>query len=423
MMELKIISDSEYCQYLNSKQNVSLQMQMPMVEVYRLNGWTCKPVGLFTSDQALKATEVLNDDNHGQESNQLVGVAMLSGKPLKFSGMYYTCQYGPHLDSDDSELVDAFFKLVLPILKSLNCSKFSCNPNVVANIYNLDGEIITENAVFDKEILFKHGYTQKDLALDTNGKIDMRYMFKKDLNFANVDELRASYKARTRRELNNAINNQVEITELDFSDIQQFTDLMNMSGEKHGYRVHGSDYYESLKKQFGDNALFLVSTVNCAQFINEMDTQLNANNELIASYDNNNRKGRITKLEEVNSRIEKMKLLISDCEPDQQIYLTAGVYIKTNDQLIHFLSGNDAKYGKFNGSTLMQDYAMQYAINADLPVFNMYGISGTFESSDSVYNFKVGFGGYVEEYIGTFEYQLAPTKLKIAEFIKKIIGH
>lgn len=425
-MELKIISDQEYAAYLESKQNVALQMQLPMIEVYRLNGWSCTPVGLFTTDYNVEVTGSVDSYSSlvvNSSRDKLVGVAMLSGKPLKFAGMYYTCQYGPYLESYEDEYVSAFFKQVIQLLKKMKCSKFSCNPNLVATRYDVTGVVTDQYAGFNQQLLLELGYQKKDLKIDTNGQIDMRYMYKKDMNVSTVEQLRSSYKPRTRREVNNASNNLVEVVQLDFENIDRFTDLMKMSGEKHGFRVHGSEYYKTLKQQFGDDAIFLIARLNLSQFEMVKATQISENQNQISSYNGDNRKGRITKLEEVNGRLENLlKLILNQQTDDGYLYLTAGVYIKTADQLIHFLSGNNPEFGKFNSSSLMQDYAMQIAIEQKLPVFNMYGVKGTFESADSVFNFKVGFGGYVEETIGTFDIKLAPIKLQLVELIKKLSG-
>lgn len=425
-MKLRIISDYDYEQYVDDKRGISLQMQTAMIGVYRNNGWKCVPVGLYTTVEVTDFTgsfDSVSSDVAITTSEKLIGVAVLCGKPMKLAGMNYTCQYGPYLESYDREVVEAFFTQVLTVLRTLKCTSFSINPNCYRANYDLRGNITQEFMVLDESLITDCGYTKRDMEIDTEGKIDMRYMFKKDLNYKTAEELRASYLAKTNRELKNAERNLVEIENLDFEQIEQFTELMQMSGDKHGFRVHGSDYYRKLKEEFGANALFLIAKLNCDKFISQMELELAANERLIASFEGDNRKGRITRVEEINSRIAKMIKLVQTSTDikDGYLYLSAGVYIQTNDQLIHFLSGNDSRYGKFNSSTLMQDYAMQYALSQNLPVFNMYGVAGTFAKSDSVYMFKVGFGGYVSEYVGTFDYQLAPIRLKISSFVKRII--
>lgn len=393
-----------------------------MIQVYQSNGWNCVPVGLFESSK-----ERVNSDNNERavlNEETLIGVAMLSGKPMKFAGMNYTCQYGPYLQSYDDEVVKAFFQQVIDILRKLNCSKFSINPAVYRGVYDLQGNQTATCDNLNEDVILGCGYTKKDMDIDTNGQIDMRYMFKKNIEFKSVQELRESYTSKTRRELKNAQSNLLQIAELNFEDIDKFTKLMQMSGEKHGYRVHGSEYYKQLKTEFKDDALFLLAKLDCDKFIEEKSKIIVANNNLITSYDGNNRKGRITKLEEVNARLKDMITLVKNStdQIDGYIYMTAGVYVEVGNELIHFLSGNDPKYAKFASSTLMQDYAMSYGLEKKLEVFNMYGVAGDFSKNDSVFTFKTGFGGYVTEYVGTYMYELAPLRLKLNGLLKKITG-
>ncbi len=401
-MKLTKINEEAYKDYLSDKAGMSMQMQMPMINIFKSRGWECFPVGLY-ADQ------------------DLVGVAMISGKPIKIAGMMYTCQYGPYLDSYDNELVEAFFTQVLDVIKAANGAKFICNPNVFSTKYDLSGEPVEKYQILDEAVITKIGYTKKDLSIDTNGQMDMRFVYKKDIPFTTEDELLKSYTASTRRDVLNAEKSCIEINEVQEDELKAFTKLMGMSGEKHGYRVHGIEYYKQVKKEYKDDALMLIAKIDCNRYISEKTAELNENLELIESYGGNNRKGRITKLEEQNSKLTKLMDAITESKQDI-LYLTAGVYIKTNDELIHFLSGNDNEYSRFCSSALMQHTAMKFALDNGLQVFNMYGVSGTFEKSDSVFKFKTGFGGYVQEYIGTYTYELKPTKIKIANSVKKMLG-
>lgn len=401
-MKLTKINEEAYKDYLSDKAGMSMQMQMPMINIFKSRGWECFPVGLY-ADQ------------------DLVGVAMISGKPIKIAGMMYTCQYGPYLDSYDNELVEAFFTQVLDVVKAANGAKFVCNPNVFSTKYDLSGEPVEKYQILDESVITKIGYTKKDLSIDTNGQMDMRFVYKKDVPFTTEDELLKSYTASTRRDVLNAEKSCIEISEVQDDELEAFTKLMGMSGEKHGYRVHGIEYYKQVKKEYKDDALMLIAKIDCNRYISEKTAELNENLELIESYGGNNRKGRITKLEEQNSKLTKLMDAIKESKQDI-LYLTAGVYIKTNDELIHFLSGNDNEYSRFCSSALMQHTAMKFALDNGLQVFNMYGVSGTFEKSDSVFKFKTGFGGYVQEYIGTYTYELKPTKIKIANSVKKMLG-
>lgn len=424
-MKLEEISFEQYQQFLVGKSNVSMQMQPPMIQLYMENNWKCIPVGLFKESASLSVVGSFDaiDCQPAIDSNkQLIGVGVLCGKPTKLAGMNYTLQYGPYLDYNDSQVVYQFFKLLKPLLKSLKAATFSCNPNQVSISYDLQGKVVEKNNLYELNATFdKLGYEHKDLSIDTNGKIDMRYFFKKSIEFESVSELRNSYSARTRREVNSGIRNLVQVVEATEAEYQHVEDLMMQSASKHGYRVHGQKYYHNLKRLFGDDVLVLVAKLDSEAFIATKKDELEANNRLVKEYNGNNRKGRITKLEEQNSLLIRLINIVEGYQKST-LYLSSGVYIKTEDQFIHFLSGNDSHLSKLNGSTLIQDYALRLALAEGFKTFNMYGVSGNFEENDSVFNFKAGFGGYVEELCGTYSYQVAPLKIKLVNILKIVLA-
>ena len=52
---------------------------------------------------------------------------------------------------------------------------------------------------------------------------------------------------------------------------------------------------------------------------------------------------------------------------------------------------------------------IEYAKDHNFKKYNFYGISGNFDKKDpdyGIYEFKKGFNGYVEEYVGEFELPL-----------------
>lgn len=421
-MKLEKISLEQYQLFLQDKPNVSMQMLVPMIKLYTQNGWTCIPIGLYQQRLATKVEvsfDTIDCQPQIEPQQKLIGVGMLCGKPVKLAGMNYSLQYGPYLDYNNEEVVYQFFKQLKPLLKSLKASSFSCNPNVVQTTYDLSGNVAGTNELSFTNVLDKLDYELKDKSIDTNGKIDMRYFYKKNIDFQDVEQLRNSYTARARREVSNGLSNLVQIVEAEGDEYQVVEELMRKSAVKHGYRMHGTLYYQNLKQLFGDDAYVLLAKVDSNRFIEQKEELLDRNLKLIESYNGDNRKGRITKLEEQNSLLKRLLVIVKNVNEDT-LYLSAGIYIKTNDQLIHFLSGNDSSLSKFNGSSVMQDYAMQLGQANNLKIFNMYGVSGSFEKSDSVFKFKTGFDGYVEELCGTYTYILAPARVKFVNILKKI---
>ena len=79
------------------------------------------------------------------------------------------------------------------------------------------------------------------------------------------------------------------------------------------------------------------------------------------------------------------------------------MFMMFGDEIIYLFSGNVDKYNNFYSQYLIQWIMIKYAIENKYKKYNFYGISGKFNpGEDGVYEFKKGFGGHVEEYIGDF---------------------
>ena len=97
-------------------------------------------------------------------------------------------------------------------------------------------------------------------------------------------------------------------------------------------------------------------------------------------------------------------------------------FITYGEEVIYAFSGNIDKYMYFNAQYLIQWEMIKYAIKNKFKKYNFYGISGIFDRSDSnygVYEFKKGFNGVVEEYIGEFVLPIS-NYYYINKLIKKI---
>ena len=85
------------------------------------------------------------------------------------------------------------------------------------------------------------------------------------------------------------------------------------------------------------------------------------------------------------------------------------MFILYGDEIIYLYSGSYSKYMNFNAQYLIQWYMIKHGIENKYKRYNFYGITGNFDKNDKdygVYDFKKGFNGYVEEYIGDFELPL-----------------
>jgi len=69
----------------------------------------------------------------------------------------------------------------------------------------------------------------------------------------------------------------------------------------------------------------------------------------------------------------------------------------------------------------LQDYILKLALERGIDRVNSFAIDGVFEGN-KLLEFKAGFGGEVEEYIGKFTKVLRPAKMRIVTAQRKVLG-
>ncbi len=404
-MKLKFITEKEYEAYLFNKENISIQMRTAMVNMLVETGWQCHYIGLV-------------------DNERIVGTAVLCGKPMKFAGMFYTCQYGPHLDYTNKSVMKEFFKQLPSILKQLKTTKFEFNPNLIWKQYSPDGVQMECFEYPSLSILEELGYSKQDLSINTNGMWNMRFHYVKTLDYSDDTELLKSYNSQAKKSVKKAKQNGIIIEELAYTDTKVMHTLMEMSAKKHGFSARDFGYYERANKYLKDNAMFIAAKLNVEEYLKSKRQEIVDSTEKIERLHGTKKEKQIPdierKIESLNGDIdiiENSKDII-----DGEIVMSAGVFLINGSELIYLFGGNDGTYQKFCSSFALQHYVMEKGIKLGLSEYNMYGVDGTFDGTDNVLRFKSNFGGHINEFIGTYEYVLKPGKLKRASAIKRLMG-
>ena len=94
-------------------------------------------------------------------------------------------------------------------------------------------------------------------------------------------------------------------------------------------------------------------------------------------------------------------------------------------EIIYLSSGNYEDYLQFNSQYLIQWEMIKYGIKNGFKKHNFYGIPANINKHPKdygIYEFKRGYGGYVEELIGEFEVPISWQYyvLKLIHKIKKL---
>ena len=343
-----------------------------------------------------------------KKGKKIVCAARLLCINSKFNKKIFYAPRGFITDYNDMNLLKQFTAELKKFIKSKNGFELIIDPNILYKERDIDGKIVP--AGFDnsniinnlKSIGFKHlGFTK---GVDMSRQV--RWSFALDIKKKTEDEIFKIFKQNTRNLISKAVRTGVKVEELNYEDLYKLKKITQGTASRIGFNDKSLEYYQTMYKAFAPNnkAKFLLASLNLEEYLNSIKVEKEHLEERLYKINSENKKKNL--VEEINNldkRIVKTKEIIKN--DGNIIDLSAAMFITYGKEVIYGFSGNVDKYMPFNGAYLIQWEMIKYAIKNNFEKYNFYGISGIFDKSDpnyGVYEFKKGFGGVVEEYIGEF---------------------
>lgn len=290
--------------------------------------------------------------------NYIIGVKqgdkIVAGGVLMGRNGEFWMAYGPLIDWKNNELIDFFLKQTLNYSHEKGFIKIEIFPNLLLSTRDSKGNILSK---FDQSYVMdqflSNGFEYQGETIDYQMKAG-RWSFIKDLtSIENIDQLRASYRKTLRARLRKTTG-QVEFARLTREELPILIGLIDSSDNRNGVTGRELEYYQMMYDAFGEEAKFMVART------------------------------------------------VNDKTP-----IAGAIFIEHGNEIVSYLSGMDRKYQDLNGRAWLQDFIMNECLGNETKRINFFWIRGDF-SKNSLLEFKSGFGGFVEEYIGGFEKVIRP---------------
>ena len=343
-----------------------------------------------------------------------------------------TAQFGPIMNYSNIDLVKFYMtELKKYFAKDLRVLSVRVNP-FINEKYFKDIEYITENQDANKvaKILNDLNYIPMNADLFTNPTLSPRCIFSKSLD-ENITEsnLLKNISQIARYTINRTIKEGVLVREIDIfndNDAKIFDEINRATENRINFEIRDNRYFKSLKNNIGDKAHYLISYIDCDQFIetttNTIATLENERDDLKEKLDQGqvNAKKATNRLKEFDEnigiwykKIEKIKELKS--ENGNIINLSCASFIESGQDLIYFTSGAISKFHRYEGPYAILFHMMKYAINNNFKYFNFFGTSKDFTSETAsdhgVLQFKRNFNGNIEYFMDNYEFRNAIGKI------------
>lgn len=367
-----------------------------------------------------------------KENNKILAYSTFIYFPYRKFFYKVTAQHGPIMDYSNNELVRFYMtELKNYFAKDFRVLCVRVNPFLNERIYK-DIEYVetTEAAIKTDKILTSLGYKPLNDDLFTNPTLASRCVFSKSLD-ENITEnnLLKNISQIARYTINRTMKEGVQVREIDIFDEEDakiFDKINRDTEERIDFSIRDNTYFKSLKNNIGDKAHYLISYIDCDQFI-ETTTNTIANlekerDDLKEKLEQGkvNAKKATNRLKEFDEniaiwykKIDKIKELKE--ENGNIINLSCATFIESGQDLIYFTSGAMRKFHRYEGPYAILFHMMKYAINNNFKYFNFFGTSKDFESEEAtdygVLQFKRNFNGNIEYFMDNYEIRNAIGKI------------
>ena len=367
-----------------------------------------------------------------KENNKILAYSTFIYFPYRKFFYKVTAQHGPIMDYSNNELVRFYMtELKNYFAKDFRVLCVRVNPFLNEHIYK-DIEYIetTEDAIKTDKILTSLGYKPLNDDLFTNPTLASRCVFSKPLD-ENITEsnLLKNVSQIARYTINRTMKEGVQVREIDIfneEDARIFDEINRDTEDRIDFEIRDNTYFKSLKNNIGDKAHYLVSYIDCDQFV-ETTTNTIANlekerDDLKEKLEQGkvNAKKATNRLKEFDEniaiwykKIDKIKEL--KAENGNVINLSCATFIESGQDLIYFTSGAMRKFHRYEGPYAILFHMMKYAIKNNFKYFNFFGTSKDFHSEDAtdygVLQFKRNFNGNIEYFMDNYEIRNAIGKI------------
>lgn len=356
-----------------------------------------------------------------KENNKVIAASLIAQTPQKFLGKRtYEAYKGFILDYHNKELLKFMTDGVKNFLKEKNGLKLIIDPYIPAVSRNMEAEITDE---FDNRDIIDYLHT---LGYKDSQSSQVKWTYCLDINGKTSKELFNDFRSSTRNNINKTLTKyDLNIRTLSKDELKEFKTITSDTCDRRSFSDKSLKYYEEMYDCFKDDVTFKICEINLKNYIQKLEDsnrEMASKLEELSDSNSNLKKKEVMKkdIENNNKKIQEAKDLKQ--EKGEIIPLSAAMFILYGDEIIYLFSGSYAEYMQFCGQYRLQWEIIKYAADHNYKRYNFFGIQDVFNPNGKdrgVYEFKKGFGGYVEELLGAYELSLSPANT-LFNILKKI---
>jgi len=393
------LTEKEFSKFAEKHPLFSFHQTKEWGELKKGNGWKYHFVGL-------------------KEKNKIVAATMLLSKMTPIKKKIFYSPRGYLLDFNDFEIVEKFTFGIKKYVKDNGGFFIKIDPYLEHLERNINGDVVEGGIDNSKVIdyLKKLGYKHYGFNLTFGKELQPRWIYVLDIDGKDKDTVFKNFSSDTKRYINRAIKNGLEIEEVTLDNLKDFADIMNHTSKRRGFINRPFSYYQEMYKTLGNNVKILSCFLDTEKAINNTKVELEGLEKELEELK--------LRMEEVGSKKSKDSYKQKKTEYDnldkkykeflelnkkhgKKIIMASSMFLLFGHEVLYLYSGSYDEFMKYNAQYLIQWEIIQYAVENKYDRYNFYGIEGNFnkENNDTygIYEFKKGFDGHVVEFIGEFD--------------------
>lgn len=385
-MKFEELNDKEFMSFVNSRPEKNFFQTVEMKKRIERNNLETYLLGV-------------------KKDGKVIAASFIAETGHRFMGKKtYEAYKGFILDYHDNEVVEFMTKEVVKFLKAKNGLRLIIDPYIVNVSRDMNANIIEGVDNRDvREFLECLGFKYNE-----DGE-QVKWCYCLDINGKSSDELFNEMRPSTRNNINKTITKfKLNVRTLDKSQLNEFKKITSDTCDRREFQDKTLKYYEDMYDCFGDDVTFKICELDCDLYIKTLEDE----NEVLTkkieelSDSSSNKKKKATMKNDIENNLKK----IDDTkkikkEKGNIIPLSAAMFMLYGDEIVYLFSGSYEELMKFCGQYRLQWEIIKYAADNGFKRYNFYGIQDVFNPKGKdygVYEFKKGFGGYVEELLGSF---------------------
>ena len=331
-----------------------------------------------------------------------------------------------------NEFLSEFYLALKEYARQNGVLELVVKPYEIYQKFDSDGNPSTEEKVDSISVLTDLGYQYDGLQTGYPAG-EPNWFYCKDLSELNEENLIQSFSKKGKQLVKKSQTFGIQLKKLKREELPIFKDITKETSERREYSDKSLEYYEHFYDSFGEQAEFLIASLNFSEYMNKLQGEQSKLEEILDKLrldlsKNPYSEKKQNQLREYSSQFETFEVRKAEARDliekygEEDIVLAGSLFVYMPQETTYLFSGSYTEFNKFYAPALLQKYVMLESIKRGIPKYNFLGIQGIFDGSDGVLRFKQNFNGYIVRKAGTFRYHPSPLKYKAIQLFKKILG-